>query len=306
LLWPGAENGESKIYLKLENLQPTGSFKVRGAANALLTASPEQLRRGVYTASSGNMAQGLAYCARSLGIDCSAVIPDNASQTKIDGLMRLGARIVKVPYAEWWRILTDHGYRPMSDLMYVDAVNGVEVLIGVATMALEILDVLPEPQALFVPFGCGGLCYALAAVFRVVSPRTRVVAVELETGAPLASSLACGAPTAVEYRTSFVDGIGAGNVLEEMWPPAAALVDDVVVVTLAEVAAAIRDLARGRRLIVEGAAGAALAAAQTPGAVQGRVVSVLTGGNLELSVLTAILKGQIPNSARGERDEQQS
>src|SRR5258705_551771 len=145
----------ARIHLKLECLQPIGSFKLRGATNAMRSADPKRLLRGVYTASAGNMAQGVAWGARAMGIPCTAIVPEQAPKTKLDAIERLGARIVKVPFETWWRVMEEHGYPGMEGL-FIHPVADPAVIAGNGTIGLEIMEDLPDTEAILVPYGGGG------------------------------------------------------------------------------------------------------------------------------------------------------
>lgn len=287
------DDAPAEIYLKLENLQPIGSFKLRGAGNAMLIAGPERLARGVYTASAGNMAQGVAWYARRMGVRSSAVVPDHAPETKLAALTRLGASIVKVPFAEWAQILKTHRYDGIEGL-FIHPVSDPAVMAGNGTIGLEILEDLPDVDTVVIPFGGGGLSCGIASALRVLAPKARVFAAEVETAAPLAASLAAGAPRDIAYTPSFVDGIGAPFVLPEMWPLASRLLHDSLVVTLAQVADAIRLLAERNHVIAEGAGATPVAAALAGQAGRGKVVCVVSGGNIDPGKLSKILAGEIP------------
>ena len=283
----------AELYLKLENLQPIGSFKLRGAGNAMAQAGREALARGVYTASAGNMAQGVAWNARRLGVACSVVVPDNAPRAKLDAIERLGARIVPVPYERWWQVLVEHRY-PGLDGVFIHPVSDAAVIAGNGTIGLEIHEDLPDVDAVVVPYGGGGLSCGIASALRALHPGARVFAAEVETAAPLAASLAAREPRVIEHRPSFVDGIGGRSVLAEMWPLASTLLAGSIVVALAEIAAAVRLLATRARVVAEGAGAAALAAALTGKAGNGRVVCVVSGGNIDAVKLAKILEGGMP------------
>ena len=296
--------GEPEVWLKLENLQPIGSFKIRGAASALGLLSRETLALGVYTASAGNMAQGVAWCAREAGVPCAVVVPDSAPRAKLDAVERLGARIVPVPFEAWWRVLVERRYEGLEG-HFVHPVSDDAVLAGNATIGLEILEDLPEPAAVLVPYGGGGLSCGIASALRASGSRAPVFACEVETAAPLVASLAAGAPGTIEYRASFVDGIGGRGVLAEMWPLAQALLAGSCVVSLEEVAGAIRTLVARARTVAEGAGAASLAAALARRPASGKagasvawpegpVVCVVSGGNLDPGKLAAVLEGRIP------------
>ncbi len=279
------------LYLKLENLQPIRSFKLRGAGNAIAQAPPEELTRGIYTASAGNMAQGVAWHARRLGVPCTVLVPDHAPEAKRRAITRLGAEIVPIPFEEWWQVIVTSRH-PVIDGFFVHPVSDPAVIAGNGTIGLEIAEDLDDVDLVIVPYGGGGLISGIASALRHVSPRTRVVAAEVDTGAPLAAALAAGAPTPVDYTPSFVDGIGSGSVLEAMWPLVSSLVDDSIVVSLGEVADAVRTLATRAAVVAEGAGAAALAAAVKSGAT-GRTVCVVSGANIDAAKLAAILRGEL-------------
>ena len=287
------KDAPAEIYLKLENLQPIGSFKIRGAANVLALAGPEALQEGVYTASAGNMSHGLAYVARRMGVRCSAVVPDHAPQIKLDAIERYGAGIVKVPFDEWWQIIVTHRFEGLSGRM-IHPVSDPAVVAGNGTIGLEIIEDLPQVDAVVVPFGGGGLSSGIAAAIRSLSPDTIIYAAEVETAAPLAASFAANEPREIEHTPSFVDGIGGKSVLPEMWPMVRALLDDSIVVSLAQTAEAIRLMAMRNHVIAEGAAGASVAAALSGQAGSGPIVCIISGGNIDAAVLTKILSGQVP------------
>ena len=282
-----------RIWLKLENLQSIGSFKIRGAANAMKSMPREALAHGVYTASAGNMAQGVAWCARELGIPCRVVVPDSAPATKLAAIERLGGEIVKVPYERWWRVLVEHSFEGERG-KFIHPVSDPDVIAGNGTIGLEILEDLPRPDAVLVPYGGGGLSCGIASAMRALRPEVKVFACEVETAAPLSAALAAGAPTPIDHTPSFVDGIGGRGLLAEMWPLASRLLSGAIVVSLEQIAAAIRMLVERQRVIAEGAGAASLAAALTGEAGAGAVVCVVSGGNLDLTKLTAILAGTVP------------
>ena len=284
----------AEIWLKLENLQPIGSFKLRGAGNAMALADLDQLARGVYTASAGNMAQGVAWNARRRGIPSVAVVPDTAPEAKLAAIARLGAQIVPVPFDEWWDVMVTHRFEPLADRFFIHPVSDPNVMAGNGTIGLEILEDLPDVDAIVVPYGGGGLSCGIASALRALDPRVRVFASEVETGAPFAASLAAGAPTEVSYTKSFVDGIGSKAVLPEMWPLARELLAGSLVVSLEQTAAALRLLAERNRVVAEGAGATSVAAASAGAAGAGKVVCVISGGNINLDTLSIVLAGGMP------------
>src|SRR6202163_1937923 len=269
------------VHLKLENLQPIGSFKIRGAANVMARTPREKLERGVLTASAGNMAQGVAFCARRMGVPATIIAPDTAPATKLRAVERLGGRVIQVPFAEWWRTFETRSY-PGGEATFIPAFDDPDVMAGNGTIALELLEDLPDLDAVVIPWGGGGLSCGIAAVLRQRAPRVRIYAVEIETAAPLAASLAAGEPQTVEYQPSFVDGIGSKMVFPEMFESARKLLDGSLVITLAEAAHALKVVAVRNRIIIEGAAACAVAAGLSSRAGSGKVVSIVSGGNIDL------------------------
>lgn len=282
------EDAETEIYLKPENLQPIGSFKLRGAGNAMALASDAQLAEGVYTASAGNMAQGVAWNARRRGIPCTVIVPDHAPRTKLDAIERLGATYIKVPFEQWWQVVVDHHFEGMKGL-FIHPVSDPAVMAGNGTIGLEILDDLPDVDAVIVPYGGGGLSTGIASAIKALKPDTKVFASEVETAAPLAASLQAGRPVGVAYTASFVDGIGSSGILADMWPRVRAVLDGSIVVGLQQIAEAIQLLLERNRMLAEGAGASALAAGLTGKSGGRKIVCVISGGNLDLKKLQAIM-----------------
>ena len=280
----------AEIYLKLENLQPIGSFKLRGATNAMRMLGPDALAKGVYTASAGNMAQGVAWGARALGVPCTVVMPDNAPQTKLDAVARLGATIAQIPYDEWWQTLRDHGRTGIAGT-FIHPVADRAVIAGNGTIGIEIAEDLPSVDAVLVPFGGGGLSTGIATAIRALAPRAKVFGCEVATSTPLTAAFAAGEPVVVDRTPSFVDGIGGRGVLPEMWPLVGTLLDGALVAELAEVASAVRLLVKRARIVAEGAGAVPVAAALAGRGGHGRVVCVVSGGNIDVRTLIELLSG---------------
>jgi threonine dehydratase len=285
-----APAGPAEIFLKLENLQPIGSFKVRGAANAMAHIPPDQLRRGVLTASAGNMAQGVAYRARDLGIPCTVVVPDTAPEVKLRAVERLDGRLIKVSFDRWWQTFQERAF-PGVDATFIHAFDDAHVMAGNGTIGLEILEDLADVDAVVVPWGGGGLTCGIASAVRAKKPNCRIYAAEVATAAPLSASLAAGCVQVVDYQPSFVDGIGSRTVFAQMLERARPLIDGAVVASLAEIAASIRLLAGHNRVIAEGAGACPVACARADRAGSGKVVCVISGGNLDAAKLCRILDG---------------
>lgn len=280
----------AEIYLKLENLQPINSFKIRGATNAILQAPETEWAKGLVTASAGNMAQGVAWAARELGVPATIAVPEHAPQAKLDAIERLGGRVLKLPYDDWWNVIVTSHVEGVQGL-FVHPVQDPGVMAGNGTIGLEILEDLPRPDAVVIPYGGGGLTTGIASAIKALSPGTRICTAEPETAAALAAAMAAGEPASVDYQPSFVDGAGSRRVLDSMWPLVQPLVDNAFAIPVSEAAGALRLLAERVRVIAEGAGALAPAAALSGRAGTGRVVCVVSGGNINLSKVAEILTG---------------
>jgi threonine dehydratase len=288
-----ADTPGANIYLKLENLQPLGSFKIRAAVNALKSKDPESLKAGVVGASAGNFGQGLALAARRLGAPVTIVAPDTAAATKTAALEALGAKVIRVPFNDWWQVLTTRRFDGAEGVFFHPVAESA-VVAGNATIGAEILEDLPAFDTVIVPFGGGGLISGVGSVMRRERPGVRMIAVESQSSQPAAAALAAGGPVKVDHIPSFVDGIGSTTVLDEMWPLVRESVDQALCVSFAEIAAAIRLLATKHRIIAEGAGAAAVAAALSGRAGGGDIVCIISGGNIDASKLGPILNGVDP------------
>jgi threonine dehydratase len=285
---PGAN-----IYLKLENLQPLGSFKIRAAFNAVKCADPASLKDGVVGASAGNFGQGLTWAARRLGAEVTIVSPDSAAQTKTDALEALGAKVIRIPFEDWWQVLLARRFEGASGVFF-HPVAEQPVVAGNATIGEEIFEDLPDIDTVIVPVGGGGLISGIGSIMRRRKPGARVLAAESEAAQPIAAALAAGHPVRVPHLPSFIDGMGSAIVLDEMWPLIRQTVDGAVLATFDEIAAAIRLLAAKHHVIAEGAGASSLAAALSGRAGGGNIVCVISGGNIDASRLTPILEGRTP------------
>jgi threonine dehydratase len=311
------------IHLKCENLQITGSFKVRGAGNAIKSAGPRELEKGVWTASAGNMGLGVAWHAKNLGISCRVVVPDDAPTGKIEALERLNATVVPLPREGYWQIQKTHQHKNMEGF-FIHPFCNLDVMAGNGTIALEILEDLPDVENIIVPYGGGGLSCGIGSAIKAIAPHVKLYASETENGAPLAPSLATGEMATVPYSKSFVSGMGSPKLFDEMWPLAYQLIDGAFVVPLAEMTRAIRELVRHNHLVAEGSGATSVAAANLghyAGAetedgmstnmaefldtsalfgsrhsaewglpLTGKTVCVISGGNIDNDVLAGILQ----------------
>jgi threonine dehydratase len=278
----------SEVFLKLETLQPIGSFKLRGAHNVIRRLTSADARDGVWTVSAGNAAQGVAMAARAAGLRCSVMVMDTAPATKIDAIQRLGASIVRASYDECWQTVENHG----SDRMrgrFVHPFDDDGFIAGNGTAALEIVEDLPDVDVVIASLGGGGLLSGIASAVRALRPTARVFAAEPETAAPFDASLKNGRPGYFEgWQASFVDGAGGRSVLPTMWPLLSSLLDGSIVVTLSDVAAAMKLVADRVHVIAEGAGACAVAAALT-GRARGKIVAVVSGGNIDLTRFAALV-----------------
>ena len=275
--------GGTEIYLKLEVLQPIGSFKIRGAWNVVRQLDPDAVRDGIWTVSAGNAAQGVALAARTAGVACSVMVMDTAPQAKLQAIQRLGATIVPASYDECWNTVEAHG-SPRMRGRFIHPFDDDCFIAGNGTAGLEILEDLPDVDAIVAPLGGGGLLAGVGAALQALRPDTRIVAAEPETAAPFDASLKAGRASSFEaWKPSFVDGAGGRSVLPTMWPLLQQLVDESIVVPLEDVAAAMKITAERMHVIAEGAAGCAVAAALS-GRIRGtKIVAIVSGGNIDLS-----------------------
>jgi threonine dehydratase len=281
----------AEIYLKLENLQPIGSFKLRGAGNVMQLLKKEQLQKGVWTASVGNWAQGVAWWASQLGVKCTIVVPENAAETKIAAIERLGAHVVYVSYDDFWRIYRLRSMEGMKGL-FIDDWSEPLVRAGNGTIGLEILEDLPDAEAVVIPYGAGGLFCGMAPGLRALKSDIKIYACEVDTAAPFAASLAAKRP--VEITNDYKSSDGIPFLLPGMWELASQFVDDSLVVGSEDVASAIRVLAERNCIIAEVLGARSVAAALTGKAGGGKVVCVISGGNIDRSNLIKIFQGDLP------------
>jgi threonine dehydratase len=289
--------GGPEVFLKLEMLQPIGSFKIRGAYNALRRLSPAQLAAGVWTVSAGNAAQGVALAARKAGARCSVMVMDTAPEAKLGAIHRLGATIVKASYDECWRTVETHGSPRMTG-HFVHPFDDDDFISGNGTAGLEIVEDLPDVDAVVAAVGGGGLLAGLGVAVRALRPEATIYAAEPETAAPLKRSMDRGQASRFdEWQASFVDGAGGKSVLDTMWPLLREYVHESIVVSLDDAARAMRLVAERARVIAEGAGACAVAAAVSPAmAARGhhKVVAVVSGGNVDLAKF-AQLVGACPS-----------
>jgi threonine dehydratase len=279
------------IRLKLENLQPTNAYKIRGAANAVARLSDEEKARGVWTISAGNAGQGVAYAARAAGIPCSVVAIETAPQTKLDRMRALGADIIPVSYTEAWKAAESHAFEGL-DGTFVHPFDNHDFIAGHGTMGLEIVEDCPEVETVIAAIGGGGLITGVGSAVKALKPDVRVIGAEPETASPYAHSLGVGGPSKfAAWEASFVDGAGGQSVTQRMWDRMQAVVDGSIVVTLDQVREAMRLMAEKARIVSEGAGALALAAALTGEAGEGPIVCVVSGGNIDLEKFSSLVTG---------------
>lgn len=291
LLRLNTDAGFGEIYLKLENLQSIGAYKVRSMGNIMLLAEPHVLRNGVYTASSGNAGLALAWMAQKHGIPARVYAPDSSPAGKLNAIRKFGASIHLLSPDDWWQLVQD-GAHPTDPGMYVDAVRNPAALAGNGTIGLEIIEQLPDVRSVIVPFGGGGIACGIAAAFRLLKPDTRIIVAESEAATPLTAALKAGKPVTVPMTPSFISGAGAPSVLKKMWPLVQQLVDATSVVSVDEVAAAIAFLCTRNKVVAEGAGAISVAAALAGAGAPGKAVCIVSGGNIDLEVIARILEQQ--------------
>jgi threonine dehydratase len=279
--------------VKLETLQPVNSFKIRGAYNAAMSASREEVAGGLVTASAGNMAQGVAYAARELGVSATIAVPDAAPEAKLRAIERLGGTAVPMSFDDWWTVMENHRFDGHEGL-FIHPVQNEAVMAGNGTIGLELIEDLPDVDTVVVPVGGGGLITGIASAVKQLKPGTRVVSAQPETAAAMAASLEQNAPAEIDYKPTWIDGAGAKAILPGMWPYLEEVVDDAAVVTLEQVADAVRLLAERLRVIAEGAGALSVAAALAGKAGGGKVACIVSGGNIDFAVLCRILAGETP------------
>jgi threonine dehydratase len=273
---------DDRIYLKLENLQPTNAYKIRGGANAVASLSDADRAKGVWTISAGNAGQGVAYAARRYGVPCTVVAIETAPQTKLDRMRALGAEIVPVSYERAWVAAESHEF-PGIDATFVHPFDNHEFIAGHATMGLEIVEDCPDVRTVICAIGGGGLITGVGSAVKAKKPDVKVLGAEPETAAPYALSLKEGGPRKFEnWQASFVDGAGGKSVIDRMWQRMQAVVDGSIVVTLDETRDAMRLIAEKSRAIAEGAGALALAAALKEKSLDAPIVCVVSGGNIDL------------------------
>lgn len=282
--------GQPDIRLKLETLQPINAYKLRGAVNAVAMLPDADRARGVWTISAGNAGQGVAYAARQAGVPCTVVAIETAPAAKLERMTALGARLVPVSYTAAWQALEARAY-PGVDGTFIHPFDDDDFIAGHATMGLEILEDAPDTAAIVASIGGGGLITGVASAVKALKPTVRIFGAEPETAAPMSLSLAAGSPQAFpEWRASFVDGAGGQSVFPRMWQRMQPLVDDSIVVSLDDVARAMKLVAERLRVIAEGAGGLSVAAALTGRAGPGPIVAVVSGGNIDLNRFAEIVQ----------------
>ncbi|MCM2277118.1 MAG: pyridoxal-phosphate dependent enzyme [Oligoflexia bacterium] len=281
-LLPVLEDGSKRgIYLKPENLQPFGSYKIRGLASLIRSERTEIIRRGLSAASAGNMGQAVAFAAKLEGISCRIYVPDSAPNVKKEAIRRLGAEVIEQPFADIWKKVVEGA--PRRDTSYfVHPARNEPLTLGYGAIAEELLQDLPNVDTVVVPFGVGGLTLGLCRAFHRLGLRPKIYAVEPETAAPFSASYGIGRPCKVERVPSFVDAIGTPEVLPDVYEDLREHGVHPITVSLPEIRTALHDLAHNQKMITEGAGAAAYAAARILvkcGRAE-NVAAVLSGGNI--------------------------
>jgi threonine dehydratase len=289
--------GQPDIRLKLENLQPINSYKLRGAANAVAMLTDAERAKGVWTISAGNAGQGVAFAARRAGVPSTVVAIETAPKSKLGRMAALGATLIPAPYEVVWKALEARAF-PGAEGTFVHPFDDDNFIAGHGTMGLEILEDAPDTVAVIAAIGGGGLITGVASALKALRPGIKIWSAEPETAAPFARSVAMGSPQAFpDWKPSFVDGAGGQSVFPRMWERMRPLVDGTVVVSLEETKRTMRLLAEKARVIAEGAGALALAAALTGKAGAGPIVAIVSGGNIDLATFCQILGEGEPSEA---------
>jgi threonine dehydratase len=292
LEWPSlSELLGGRVFLKHENHQPTGAFKVRGGVNLVGTLSEAEREAGIIACSTGNHGQSLAFAARRFGVRCTIVVPQGNNPSKNRAIRLFGAELIEQgrdfdearDYLE--RVLAPRGGR------YVHSANEPKLIAGVGSMAVEIFDELPEPDVIFVPIGLGSCVCGTGIVARARGPRTQVIGVQAEGASAVSQSWKTGQWQETAEAATWAEGIALRRPAEMTLEIMRSLLDDVVLVSDDEMRRSCRLILEHTHNIAEGAGAAALAAAlKTRGRWTGRtVVGIVSGGNLDLSQLAQIL-----------------
>jgi threonine dehydratase len=298
---PLSEATEMKICCKLEYLQRTGSFKERGARNALLLLSPEQRERGVIAASAGNHALGLAYHAKLLGIPATVVMPRFAPLTKVVNCRRFGARVLLdgASLADA-RVKADE-LVSAEGLSYVNGYDDPAIIAGQGTIGLEIFAQVPDLDAVIIPIGGAGLAAGVALALRTLKPKVQIIGVEPKRAASFTAALSAGHPVAIEVQPTLADGLSVPKVGDNAFQIARDLVDRIVLVGEHDLALAILRLMELEKAVVEGAGAAPLAACLAglvPELKNKKVVLPLCGGNIDMTMLGRVLERGLASDGR--------
>ena len=291
----GLDDAPAEIYLKLENLQPTGAFKIRGSLNALKSLKPEEYENGVYAYSSGNHGQGLAFSAKQLGIKCTIWTTDEASPMKVEAMKRLGAEIRTFSYPktpEEWLTSFDQMHEEMSGLNISGTLTSV--MAGYGTIGLEILEDLPDVDAILMPVGGGANLCGVGSVINAMKPNVKIYGCEIETATPLTAGLEAGEMVDVDVTSSFINAIGYPMMMPRLWGIASQVATGTIVVSLKEVCDSVRLLVERNKIVSEGAGAVSVAAALSGKAGKGKIACIVTGGNIDTEKLMTILNGNIP------------
>jgi threonine dehydratase len=285
---------DRRIFLKLETVSPIGAFKLRPALNALLSRDRQTLANGVATASSGNMAYGMAWAAKALGVPMAAYMYSGAPRTKIDGVRRLGGDVRFISMETWWRYIIDAERPDLAELM-INPVTDQAVLDGNGSIGMEIVEDLPDVDVVLTPYGGGSMTTGVASAVKALKPTAKILAVEDENAAPVTAALNAGRIVEIETKPSFIKSIGGPSLLPQIWPVVSELIDGAVTVSLDQVTESMRLLFAKAKVVAEGAGAASLAAALSSDRAGGNVVCIVSGGNIDAEAYRTVLAGGIPN-----------
>ena len=290
---PLSEISGTEIFCKFENAQRTGSFKERGARNALAQLAADQKKRGVIAASAGNHAQALAYQGKLLGIPATVVMPQYAPLIKVTNCQRLGAEVVLHGHDFAEAKARAHAVAAEKGLAYIDGYDDPAIIAGQGTLGIEILDQVKDVDAVIVPVGGAGLIAGVSLAIKTLRPQTKVIAVESENGASFSAALQAGKPTRVDLKPTLADGLAIPQVGANAFAIARDHVDQTVTVAEEQIAIAILRLIELEKTVVEGAGAtplAALLSGKLPELAGKRVVLPLCGGNIDPNILSRVIE----------------
>lgn len=290
--------GDREIFIKAENLQRSGSFKVRGAYNRMLRLTDEERARGVICASAGNHAQGVALSARQLGIHACVVMPNGAPISKLEATRSYGAEVVQ--YGDSFNTALDKAeeLQKESGMVFIHAFDDPYIIAGQGTVGLEIMSDMPEIKTVIVPIGGGGLAAGVALAVKERNPDIKVIGVEPENAASMAESFRKGTPVKLDRCGTIADGVAVRQPGQLPFDICRRYLDEIITVSEEEIATAILVMLERMKMVVEGAGAVAMAALIGQRKFAGPVAAIISGGNIDVNILERVIEKGLINSGR--------